>query len=135
MQVAVMTAVIANGGAIPHPHVVKKIGSVTIMPGKPRQAGLKQRTIRLIRQGMYDAVHGEGGTAHRVAMEDVKVAGKTGTAQNPQGKAHGWFTAFAPFDDPKLCVAVFVEHGGSGGVEPADIAGAVFAEAKKRGLL
>jgi len=56
----------------------------------------------------------------------VVVAGKTGTAQNPQGKSHAWFIGFAPFDSPKVAIVVFVENGGGGGAVAAPKAGVLF---------
>jgi penicillin-binding protein 2 len=56
------------------------------------------------------------------------VAGKTGTAQNPHGKNHAWFIGFAPYDKPKIAVAVLIENGGFGGVTSAPIAGALIKQ-------
>ncbi len=53
---------------------------------------------------------------------NMRVAGKTGTAQNPQGDDHAWFVCFAPVEDPKVAIAVIVEHGGKGGAVAAPIA-------------
>ena len=63
------------------------------------------------------------------------MGGKTGTAQNPHGRTHAWFTGFAPYEHPKICLVVFLEHGGKGGLEPAEIAKGIFEEAKVRGYL
>ena len=68
-------------------------------------------------------------------MPGVAIAGKTGTAQNPQGRTHAWFCGFAPYDDPKICLVVLLEHGGKGGVEPAEIARGIFEEARRKGYL
>lgn len=135
LQVVNMTSVIANGGDLERPFIVKQIGRAEIMPGKPRHLGLRQRTVRLIREGMRDAVNAETGTAKRAKLDGVTVAGKTGTAQNPQGRTHAWFTGFAPYDDPRVAIVVFIEHGGKGGLEPAEIAHGVFEQARKSGLL
>jgi len=56
----------------------------------------------------------EGGTAAASRVADLHIAGKTGTAQNPQGEDHGWFVAFAPAEDPKIVVAAIVEFAGHG---------------------
>ncbi len=55
-----------------------------------------------------------GGTCRRAALPDIEVAGKTGTAQNPHGKDHSAFMGFAPYDDPKIAIAVYVENAGFG---------------------
>ena len=73
---------------------------------------------RVIREGMYRAVNEPGGTAYRtVRMEAVEVCGKTGSAQTGRSDraTHAWFMGFAPYRQPKLAVAVVIEHGGSGG--------------------
>ena len=70
---------------------------------------------------MYEVVH--GGTGWRANIIGVDVAGKTGTAQNPQGKPHAWFLGFAPYQNPEIVVVVMVENGGSGGGVAAPIAG------------
>jgi penicillin-binding protein 2 len=70
---------------------------------------------------MYLVVNGEG-TATHLRWSNYKISGKTGTAQNPQGEDHAWFIAFAPFDNPKIAVAVMVENVGFGGTHAAPIA-------------
>ncbi len=73
---------------------------------------------RVIREGMYRAVNEPGGTAYRtVRMEAVEVCGKTGSAQTGRSDrgTHAWFMGYAPYRQPKLAVAVVIEHGGSGG--------------------
>ena len=57
-----------------------------------------------------------GGTCRRAAIPGIDVAGKTGTAQNPHGRDHSAFMGFAPYDNPKIAVAVYVENGGFGAV-------------------
>ena len=75
-----------------------------------------------INWGMYDAVHAAGGTAWRARIPGISVVGKTGTVQNPHGENHATFIAFAPLDEPKIAVAVFVENAGFGGAWAAPIA-------------
>jgi penicillin-binding protein 2 len=135
IQVLDMMAVVANNGSLPHPRVVKRIGDNFLPAQKPKKIGLSDRTLKAVRQGLYEAVNAEDGTGRHARAEGVTVAGKTGTAQNPLGKTHAWFSGFAPFDNPSICLVVFIEHGGKGGLEPAGIAGGIFQEAKKRGYL
>ncbi|MFA6141774.1 MAG: penicillin-binding protein 2 [Candidatus Omnitrophota bacterium] len=135
IQVARMTAVIANKGSLVKPFVVKQIDKVHISAEKEKNIGLKDRTIEEIRRGLFEVINNEFGTGKRAKAEGVAAAGKTGTAQNPQGRTHAWFTGFAPYDDAKLCLVVFLEHGGKGGVEPASIARGIFEEAKRIGYL
>ena len=63
---------------------------------------------------MLETVEGEKGTAKGARIPGHRVAGKTGTAQNPHGEDHSWFVGFAPFEQPTLAIAVVVEHGGPG---------------------
>ena len=62
------------------------------------------------------------GTANRAVMQDLVIAGKTGTAQNPHGEDHSVFIAFAPLDNPKIAIAVYVENAGWGGRAAASTA-------------
>jgi penicillin-binding protein 2 len=135
IQVLTMTAVIANNGFIVRPHVVKRVGDTVMGQPRPKFAGLKASTIDVIRQGLFEVVNNENGTGRRAKAEGVVAAGKTGTAQNPQGRTHAWFTGYAPYKDAKICLVVFIEHGGKGGVAPAGIAGEIFAESQKAGYL
>jgi penicillin-binding protein 2 len=64
-----------------------------------------------------------GGTGLSAQIKGVQVAGKTGTAQNPHGPDHAWFVGFAPFENPKIAIAVLVENAGFGGTAAAPIAG------------
>ena len=72
------------------------------------------------RQGMLNVV--QGGTGWRGSVYNIKVAGKTGTAQNPHGDDHAWFIAFAPFENPVIAISVIVENAGGGGAVAAPIA-------------
>ncbi|MEI6863058.1 MAG: penicillin-binding protein 2 [Candidatus Omnitrophota bacterium] len=135
IQVLNMMAEVANNGTIVHPHIVKRIGDNFIPAQKSKRLDIREGTLKIIKQGLFEVVNGEHGTGARAKSEGVIAAGKTGTAENPLGKTHAWFSGFAPFDDPKICVVVFLEHGGKGGLEPAGIAGGIFKEAKDRGYL
>lgn len=130
-----MAAVIANDGKLVRPYIVRRVGSDNITPSKPRSVGLKEQTIREIRNGLYDVVNAEHGTGKRAKVEGAAIAGKTGTAQNPHGRTHAWFCGYAPFQDPRLCVVVFLEHGGKGGLGPAEVAQELFTAAKSKGYI
>jgi penicillin-binding protein 2 len=126
LQMANMTAAIANRGYYYTPHVVRKIGS----DGKTDQRFTERHTISIdpenfeqIVLGMEAAVNGSAGATARVAaLKDIIVCGKTGTAQNPHGKDHSVFIAFAPKDNPKIAIAVYVENAGFGATYAAPIA-------------
>ena len=127
LQMANMTAAIANRGYYFTPHIVKSIGT----DGKPDQKYLTKHTIAIdsanfesIVTGMEEAVNGSAGATARVAaIKDIIVCGKTGTAQNSQGKKdHSVFIAFAPKDGPKIAIAVYVENAGFGATYAAPVA-------------
>jgi penicillin-binding protein 2 len=126
LQMANMTSVIANRGYYFTPHVIKSIGNTTSIDP---QFTLKHRmsidsvNFEEIIKGMDAAVNGEAGkTAGIAALKDIIVCGKTGTAQNPHGKEHSVFIAFAPKDDPKIAIMVVVENAGFGATYAAPIA-------------
>ena len=73
---------------------------------------------------MFLVVNGSG-TATSIRMSDIKIAGKTGTAQNPHGKDHALFVCYAPAEDPKIAIAVVVENVGFGATFAAPIAKAL----------
>ena len=141
LQMAVVAATIANGGVVMRPYVVDSIVTADLRgvdPTKParlrQQPAVSAQTAGYLNQMMQTVVRSGSGVAAQI--EGVAVAGKTGTAQNVKGAApHAWFIGFAPANDPKIAVAVFVEGGDSGSAEAtggriaAPIARAVMAAA------
>ena len=116
LQIANLSATIANRGWFITPHAVKEITD-TILPSEyteRRRPTIDEHWYADIAEGMRMAV--TGGTCRRAAIPGIEVAGKTGTAQNPHDKDHSAFMGFAPYDDPKIAVAVYVENGGFGAV-------------------
>ncbi len=113
LQMAMVTAAIANGGTLMDPYVVSMVQSpdlnplFTHRPTKLSQA-MTEENAALLRQMMVSVV--ANGTGARAAITGVEVGGKTGTAQSdPKRKPFAWFTSFAPATDPKIAVAVIVE--------------------------
>jgi penicillin-binding protein 2 len=135
VQVLDMMAVMANKGSLVRPYIVKRIGDIDVSPTRQKYLGLKDETIRTIREGLYSVVNSENGTGKRAKLEGVLIAGKTGTAQNPQGPTHAWFAGYGPISDPKICLVVFLEHGGKGGLSATEIARGIFEEAHLKGYL
>ena len=126
LQMANMTAAIANRGFYFSPHIVKSIGGTA---DSSRGFGVKQRieidsvNFEYLIEGMAQAVNGgAGATATIAAISDITVCGKTGTAQNPHGKDHSIFVAFAPRENPKIAIAVYVENAGFGATHAAPVA-------------
>ncbi len=123
LQIANFTATIANRGWYYSPHIIKEID------GKPlsdslyttkHETGISTENFNKVVEGMYRVI--ESGTGRGVRFsKDIEVCGKTGTAQNPHGKDHSIFIAFAPKDDPKIAIAVFVENVGFGSTWAAPI--------------
>ena len=113
LQIANLSATIANRGWFITPHVVKAIQD-TVLPTNTdrRYPTIESRHYDAVAEGMRMAVI--GGTCRRAAIEGIEVCGKTGTAQNPHGKDHSAFMGFAPYNEPKIAVAVYVENGGWG---------------------
>ena len=116
LQIANLAATIANRGWFITPHAVKAIQD-TVMPAQyseHRRPTIDLKWYPEVAEGMRMAV--TGGTCRRAAIPGIDVAGKTGTAQNPHGRDHSAFMGFAPYDHPKIAVAVYVENGGFGAV-------------------
>jgi len=94
---------------------------------RPLRRVMSRATADTLRAMMQRVV--TSGTGGRAQLPGVAVAGKTGTAQNPQGEDHAWFIGFAPAEQPRIAVAVLVEHGGVGGHVAAPVAREVLAAA------
>ncbi|MFA7107116.1 MAG: penicillin-binding transpeptidase domain-containing protein [Candidatus Izemoplasmatales bacterium] len=123
LQLANFAATIANKGYYVRPHVVKAIGCRDSLNRKYSEkvyTGIDAIHYESIIQGMVNAV--TAGTAARSKIKNITSAGKTGTAQNPHGKDHALYIAFAPVEDPKIAISVVVENAGFGGVWAAPIA-------------
>ncbi|MEN0005430.1 MAG: penicillin-binding protein 2 [Bacteroidota bacterium] len=127
LQLANQAAILANRGWYITPHLVKKIrdeaGNVNQQQRflERKSVGIDARHFDPVVQGMSQVTYGTAPLAH---IPDITLAGKTGTAENNQrtGKDHSIFFAFAPVDDPKIAIAVYVENGGWGGSYAAPIA-------------
>ena len=114
LQIANLCATIANRGHYYTPHVVKEIADSTIDAKyrKKHRPKIKKEYYADVAEGMRMAV--TGGTCRTANIPGIEVCGKTGTAQNPHGKDHSVFMGFAPYHDPKIAIAVFVENAGFG---------------------
>jgi penicillin-binding protein 2 len=95
-------------------------------PQEIARLSVSARNLKIVQQGIWGAVNGERGTARRVHLNDIEIAGKTGTSQvvgrkesgddylPPHLRPHAWFVCYAPFDAPKIAIAVMVENGEHG---------------------
>lgn len=128
IQMANLGAILANRGHYYKPHVVKSIGETGfVLPTYQEKisAGIDSEHFPPVIDGMKAAL---SGTAPRAVISDIEICGKTGTAQNPHGEDHSVFMAFAPKDDPKIAIAVFVENAGWGGRAAASTASLIIEQ-------
>jgi penicillin-binding protein 2 len=141
LQMAVMTAAVANGGKVLWPRLVSKIESqdptsseapIVFESGRVRdELGVKPRTLEVLRDAMRADVEDFDGTGKQARVPGMSICGKTGTAQKMN--VHGdleeywtWFASFEPLEAPKYAVLVMVEGGASGGSTCAPLAGKVY---------
>ncbi|MBP2650039.1 MAG: pbpA [Firmicutes bacterium] len=132
LRMAMLAAAFANNGSIMKPYVVSKVTApdgtiIEEFSGQEFLTPTSPALAKLVRQMMV-AVVAEG-TGSAAGIRGIKVAGKTGTAENPHGEPHAWFIGFAPADDAQIVVAVIIENAGAGGEEAAPVAGQIFAGA------
>ncbi len=126
LQLAYFTAITANNGISYKPHVVKgyldnNTREIINYNFPVTKTSVKKEVFDIVKEGMFLVVNGHG-TATHIRSDEFKIAGKTGTAQNPHGKDHALFIGFAPYENPKIAIAVVVENVGYGGTHAAPIA-------------
>ncbi len=126
IQMANMTASIANRGYFITPHLVKEVDGGSVLDSiysEKHYTSIDSANYEPVVEGMYLVVNGgAGSTARNAKIQDIAVCGKTGTAENPHGNDHSIFIAFAPKNDPKIAIAVYVENQGFGTTYAAPIA-------------
>ena len=140
LQMAMLTAAVANGGVRYRPTLLSRVetmeGDVVLQatPDEVDRLPVSPRNLKIVQQGLWGAVNGEHGTAHQAHLKDIEVAGKTGTSQvvgrkdsgsdytPPHLRPHAWFVCYAPFDAPKIAIAVVVENGEHGASAAGPIA-------------
>lgn len=127
LQMANMAAIIANRGYYHTPHIVKAIDDDTLALDRSfrekREVNVDSSYFEVIIEGMKGVVNGgEYATASWVAIKDIVMCGKTGTAENPHGPDHSIFVAFAPEKNPRIAIAVYVENTGFGSTYAAPVA-------------
>jgi penicillin-binding protein 2 len=153
LQMAVVYGVIANGGKVLKPRLVRQIqdqnGVVirSIEPETARDINFDPKNLKAVRAGLLGVINDPGGTAYSSRLERIHMAGKTGTAQVKGMKKnqrissaalpyeyrdHAWFVCYAPAEAPELVVSVLIEHGGHGGAVSAPIARGLIQEYYRR---
>jgi penicillin-binding protein 2 len=140
LQLACALAAIANGGTYYRPRIVRELrdasGQVVqrFEPEAARQLAIAPEHLETVRRGMRRTV--TDGTAKGkfvLTGDDIPIAGKTGTAEYGEAengrykKAHAWFTAFAPYDDPAVLVLVLIRDGGEGATFAVPVADRILA--------
>ena len=117
IQMANITCIIANRGYYYTPHIIRGIeneekidSSFTIK----KYSTISKKNFEIVIEGMEQVIASPKGTANNIFNKNITVCGKTGTAENPHGEDHSIFIAFAPKDNPKIAIAVYIENGGWG---------------------
>ncbi len=149
LQLALMTATVANGGTLYKPSLIETVrnpdGKIIeqFTPTVLDRLKGQDKNLQLVKSALIEAVNGKHGTGRRARLKNITVAGKTGTAQVVRLKQykhlkeedipykyrdHAWFTCFAPAEKPEIAVSVIVEHGLHGGSTAAPIAKAVLEQ-------
>lgn len=126
LTMALMASAPANGGVIMKPYLMDYVKNP--VTGEILEKTMPEKYLNPISKDLADKIKQlmigvvQQGTGTAAQIPGITVAGKTGTAENPQGQAHAWFVGFAPAENPKIVVAVIVENGGAGGAVAAPIA-------------
>ena len=131
LQIASMMAAVVNGGILYEPYLIMGSGNAVRADSMKK---VSPAHIKLIKDALHGVVSEKKGTGQIIRSELVSIGGKTGTTQVVSGgsntedipekfRDHAWFVAFAPVEDPRIVVSVFVEHGGHGSTAAAPIAG------------
>ena len=125
LQMANVGAMIANKGWFYTPHFVKSVGkNGPLEQFKKRHVTMVDpKHFDFVHEGMRRVVYVDGGTGKEARLKDITVCGKTGTVENKPKKDHAVFLAFAPMNNPKISIVVFIENAGFGGTWAAPIAG------------
>lgn len=145
LQIATFFCGIANGSYVPRPRIVLEVAGdpqkTSFLPEKIRGITVSKTTLSFIKKALAGVVNETSGTASKARLLNIVVGGKTGTAQVIGRKSlgehytktpwhlqdHAWFAALAPVEQPRIVVAVYVEHGGHGGSAAAPIARDIIA--------
>ena len=141
LQMAMVAMAVANSGTVYQPRLIDKVVAQdgTILKQDPvkvqaditKEGGFTAEQIEKVRKGMWKVVNADGGTASKARLKNYVVAGKTGTAQFWRGREkdnHTWFLCFAPYDNPRYVVCVFVQGAKSGGSVSAPIAAKILEQ-------
>ena len=125
VQAARIYSGIATGSTVPRLQLIKQIDKQVKNQSAPDIYNLDQRFLKIVKKGLEFCV--EKGTGQAAKLENIKIAGKTGSAEvHSTGKTHGWFASYAPAENPEIVVVVIAEKAGHGGSIAAPIAKKIF---------
>jgi penicillin-binding protein 2 len=129
LQVARFYGALGTGRLV-EPHLLIRSVDIdgnraTYGPGGSEALPIPEELLAPIREGLVAVVESERGTGRSARVPGVRVAGKTGTAENPHGEDHAWFAAWAPAEEPRIAIADYVANAGHGGEVAAPIAGSL----------
>ena len=121
-QLTSVTNVFANGGKLLRPTIIRGNGGKTI-----KENFLKPETIKSVQEGMYANTYGDGNVSFLFNNFKIHTAGKTGSAESGgDNQSHSWYTAYAPYEDPKISVTVMFERAGHGSEVSAPVVRNIF---------
>lgn len=128
LQMALVVSAVANGGTLWKPHFLKETRDPMTskvleraVPESRGNVGVGQANLAIVRAGLRQVI--TSGTGRGMAMPNVEIAGKTGSAEDAHNKLpHAWFVCFAPYDHPRIAIAVIVENSGHGSENAGPVA-------------
>ena len=141
LHMAMVASTVANDGVLKTPYLVKKAmlsngEEVSLDKFERKTIVVTEKSVYDIVKGMVMCVEDSGGTANSARLNGLKIAGKTGTAQNSGGADHTWFIGFAPADDPQVAICVMGQNtGGGGGSVCGPVAKAMFKYCLENGFI
>lgn len=152
LQVARMMAAVANGGRLVTPHLVSRLGLPELADGQSATDGpndpirvppprpiprLSPAILATVREALERVVADPRGTAHAtLCLDEVAIAGKTGTAETGPGRAaHAWFAGYAPAERPRLAFVVALEHAGDASTAAGPVAKRLVLRMRQLGML
>ncbi len=128
LQIAMLTAFVANGGHLLTPQLISHrrdgTGAITWQaePVVRESIPVSPQTIQIVQECMRQVVNERGGTGRAARLNEIVVAGKTGTAEHYKKPSDAWFCCYAPFEAPEIALAIAIEGGGHGGTASAPVA-------------
>ncbi len=130
LQLAQFYCGLANNGMVYRPHLLREIqnpdgNKIKVAPTPSFRLPFSKKTMTVLDSSLELVVQGEHGTARGRRRKEYHISGKTGTAQNPHGKEHAWFAAFAPSEQPQIVCVALIEKGGHGSETAAPLVGKI----------